>query len=521
MLPSIITIPRMLASSAESYASRTAIEERGTSLTYAEVQQQALRVSAALIANGVLPADRVAVWAPNSTEWIMAALGIHCAGAVLVPINTRMRGPEVEYVLRASGARVLFVVGEFLGNYYPDLLREYRPESLEKLVVIGGAREGDTGWSDFLADAASVGDGDVLRRANAVRPDDLSDLMYTSGTTGHPKGVMTGHEQNLRAISGWADAMKLGPSDRYLIANPFFHSMGYKAGWLAAIMHGVTILPHQVFDSAEVLRAIERDRITVLPGPPTIFHSLLTDPNFAAADLSSLRATITGSTTIPPTLIERMRREMGFSIVLTGYGLTESCGFATLSDASDDPETIATTCGRVMQGMELRIADLDGKAAPTGTEGEVLIRGYNVMQGYYGNDEATREAIDEDGWLHTGDVGILDERGYLRITDRLKDMFIVGGFNCYPAEIERIAAAHPAVSQLAVVGVQDERMGEVGRAFIVLRPGEALTAAEFIAWCRTHMANYKVPRYVDFLPALPTNASGKVLKRDLRTIPVG
>lgn len=514
------TIPQMFADSAERYADRIALEEDGINLTYAELHAISLKAAGALIANGIVAGDRVAIWAPNCREWIIAALGIHTAGAVLVPVNTRMKGVEVSYVLEKSGARLLFCVGEFLGTYYPDLLLGLLPQSLEKLVVLRGARGAAVGWDNFLALAETTPDAVVSNRAAEVMPESLSDIMFTSGTTGHPKGVMTAHEQNLRAVAGWSQAMGLCPEDRYLIVNPFFHAFGYKAGWLAALMHGAAILPDQVFDADKVLDRIARDRISVLPGPPTVFHSILASQKLASTDLSSLRATITGSTTIPPALIEQMRNKLGFSVVLTGYGLTESCGFATICDAADDAETVATTSGQVMPEMELRLIDSDGNTLPTGAQGEILLRGYNVMRGYFNDEEETREAIDTDGWLHTGDVGVLDERGYLRITDRLKDMFIVGGFNCYPAEVEKLISGHPGVMQVAVVGVPDERLGEIGRAFLVLRPETTLTVDAFIAWCREHMANYKVPRHVEFVPMLPINAAGKVLKRELREAPL-
>jgi acyl-CoA synthetase (AMP-forming)/AMP-acid ligase II len=245
----------------------------------------------------------------------------------------------------------------------------------------------------------------------------------------------------------------------------------------------------------------------VLPGPPTLFISLLNDADRGKHDLSSLRATITGAAAIAPTLIERIRAELGFKIVLTGYGLTETCGIVTLCDASDDAETIALTSGKAIPDIELRCDD---------ETGEILVRGYNVMQEYLDDPAATRETIDRDGWLHTGDIGVLDARGYLKITDRLKDMYIAGGFNCYPAEIERALAAHPAIAQAAVIGVPDDRLGEVGKAFVVLRSGATLDAAALIAWSRENMANYKVPRHVAFVDALPLNPSGKVMKFQLR-----
>ncbi|MFC6521105.1 FadD3 family acyl-CoA ligase [Undibacterium arcticum] len=511
------TTPRLLSAAAARWPEACALRDDATQLTYTELDALRWRATRALMAIGIQPGDRVAVWAPNVWEWIVSALAIHSAGAVLVPINTRMRGNEAGDILAASGARALFCIGEFLGDYYPSLLAEFRPDSLAHLVVLRNARLGDHGWDAFLQQGERVPLQDARARADAVGPDDLSDLMFTSGTTGRPKGVMTAHGQNVRAVASWARAAGLEPGERYLIVAPFFHAFGYKAGWLAALTHGATILPHQVFDAEVVLKRIADERINVLPGPPTLYHSMLAHPQLADYDLSSLRAAVTGAATIPPILIERMRKELGFKTILTGYGLTESCGFATLCEADDDAETIANTCGRAMPDIDVVCIDADGKPQAAGVAGEVLIRGYNVMRGYFNDADATAEAFDAQGWLHTGDVGVLDERGYLRITDRLKDMYISGGFNCYPAEIERLLSAHPAIAQLAVIGIPNARLGEVGKACVVLRAGAALTEAELIRWARANMANYKVPSAVEFLTALPVSAAGKVLKYHLRT----
>lgn len=510
------TTPRLLSSAAERWPDACAIHDGDVRLSYAELDTLRWRATRALMALGIMPGDRVAIWAPNLWEWIVAALAIHSAGGVLVPVNTRMRGNEAGDVLTASGARVLFCIGDFLGSYYPELLARHYPATLEHMIVLRTARTGASGWGDFLLQADKVVEQDARSRADAVMPDDLSDLMFTSGTTGRPKGVMTAHGQNLRAIAAWGHAMGLMPGERYLVVGPFFHAFGYKAGWLAALMHGVTIVPQTVFDAEAVLARIANERINVLPGPPTLFHSMLAHPRLADFDLSSLRATITGAASIPPVLIERMRRELGFKTVLTGYGLTESCGFATLCAAGDDADTIAHTCGRAMPGIELRCVDASGRTVDPGIAGEVWIRGYNVMRGYVNDAESTRDAIDAGGWLHTGDVGTLDQRGYLRITDRLKDMYISGGFNCYPAEIERLLSAHPAIAQVAVVGTPDERLGEVGRAYVVLHRNAVLTGAELISWARGQMSNYKVPCSVVFLPELPLSGAGKVLKHQLR-----
>ena len=326
---------------------------------------------------------------------------------------------------------------------------------------------------------------------------------------------MAAHGPTIRAFSAWGRVVGLEPDDRYLIVNPFFHSFGYKAGWVAAFIQGATVYPEQVFEAEAVLTRIAQEKISFLPGPPTLFLSMLAHPKLKAFDISSLRVAVTGSANVPPILITRMREELGIDNVTTAYGLTECGGCATVCDPEDSAETVASTCGRAIPGTEVRCVDAQGQAVPTGEPGEVQLRGYHVMQGYFGDEAATREAIDLEGWLHTGDVGVLDANGYLKITDRLKDMFILGGFNCYPAEIERLLADHPAIAQVAVIGLPDERMGEVGCACVILRDGVQLTAEELIAWSRTHMANYKVPRHVLFCTQFPLNASNKVLKREL------
>jgi acyl-CoA synthetase (AMP-forming)/AMP-acid ligase II len=510
------TTPGLIAAAAQNYPQRIAIRETGVELSFATLDALRIQTARALISVGINSGDRVAVWAPNCHEWVAAALAIHSVGAILIPINTRMKGVEAADILEQSGARLLFCVGEFLNDYFPAMLQGQKTPTLERIVVLGKVHAPDTGWADFLALADKTSEAAARERAAAVKPDDLSDIMFTSGTTGRPKGVMTCHGQNIRAFDEWSRCVDLQADDRYLIINPFFHSFGYKAGWLAALMRGCTIYPLAVFDTDSVLTLIGRERISFLPGSPTLFLSFLAHPRLKEFELSSLRVAVTGASAIAPSMIHRMRDELGFKIIVTAYGLTECCGVATICDRDADAETIATTCGRAMPGTELRCIDEAGKPVSAGSEGEVVMRGYNVMQGYFNNEEATRETIDAEGWLHTGDIGILDVNGNLRITDRLKDMYIVGGFNCYPAEVERILTAHPAIAQVAVIGVPDERQGEVGKAYVVLRAGAALDAAGLISWSRENMANYKVPRHVEFVSALPTNASGKVLKYQLR-----
>ncbi len=522
------SIPALVTSAAGAFGDRVAIEDGTVRLSFGDLAVRAAEAARGFLAAGIALGDRVAVWAPNIHEWVVAALGIQCAGGVLVPLNTRMKGREAGYILAKSGARLLCTVEEFVGNRYVDLLRSgcgdataTRPvaelSALERIVMLrGNGAGGCVSWSDFVAGGAVVTAADAERRAASVRPEDLADILFTSGTTGKPKGVMCTHAQNLRCFEVWSDVVGLRADDRYLIVNPYFHSFGYKAGWLACLLRGATNLPQAVFDVGEVLTRIARDRVSVLPGPPTLYQTILAHPDRARFDLSSLRLAVTGAAVIPVELIHRMRRELAFETIITAYGLTEATGVVSMCRPDDDPETIATTSGRAIPDVEVRCVDASGSAVPSGTAGEIVVRGYNVMRGYLDDPAATAEAIDADGWLHTGDVGVMDARGYLRITDRLKDMFITGGFNCYPAEIEGIMLGCPGIAQAAVIGVPDERLGEVAMAFVVPTPGANPTADDVIAWCRDNMANYKVPRRVAVVEVLPMNATGKVTKFVLR-----
>ncbi|MFO7590521.1 MAG: AMP-binding protein, partial [Acidimicrobiia bacterium] len=321
---------------------------------------------------------------------------------------------------------------------------------------------------------------------------------------------------SVRVYEAWTDVVGLRAGDRYLIVNPFFHTFGYKAGWMSCILRGATIVPFAVFDVPKVLEMVAAEHISVLPGPPTLLQAILDFPERASFDLSSLRLTVTGAAAVPVRLIERLRDEMTFATIITGYGLTESTGTTAMCRHDDDPETIAHWSGKAIPDTELRVVDDDGVEVPVGEPGEVVTRGYHVMQGYYDEPTETTATIDAEGWLHTGDIGVMDERGYVRITDRKKDMFIVGGFNAYPAEIENLLLGNDTLAQVAVIGVPDERLGEVATAYVVPRPGAVVTSEEVIAWAREHLANYKAPRVVEVVDELPMNASGKVLKYVLR-----
>jgi HIP---CoA ligase len=512
------TIPGVIDRATARFGDREALVENDARLSFVELGDRAAEAARALIGSGVAPGDRVAIWAPNISEWVVAVLGAYRAGAVVVPINTRFKGPEAGHVLRTSGTRLLFTVNGFLDTDYTTLLGDAGdlPELREVVVFRGHVPNRSTAWGDFLARAADVDGGTVDERGAAVDADDTCDILFTSGTTGAPKGAMLRHGATVRAYTAWSDVVGLSEGDRYLVVNPFFHAFGLKAGILACLLKGATIIPHAVFDASSVMERVAEERVSMLPGPPAIFQTILGHPELDKCDLSSLRLAVTGAASIPVELIRRMRSELGFETVVTGYGLTEATGIATMCRHDDDAETIATTSGRAIPDVEVRVVDDDGVPLVAGEQGEVVIRGYNVMKGFIGDDEATAAAIDADGWLRTGDIGILDERGNLRITDRKKDMFIVGGFNAYPAEIENTMAGHGDIGQVAVVGVPDDRLGEVGMAFVVPRAGATIDSDVLVAWCRERMANYKVPRYVEVVDSLPLNASNKVLKFELR-----
>lgn len=503
------TIPAAAAEAAERWPDAVALVEGDRRWTFAELWRDACAAASACIEKGVHHGDRVAIWAPNGRGWILAALGAQIAGAAIVPLNTRFKGREAGDLLRRAGVRVLFTVGGFLGVDYRALLADEQLPDLAETVLVDECEA-------FLASGRGADDPRVRDSLARVGADDIADIIFTSGTTGVPKGALTSHGQVTQIFGDWAVRVDLRQGDRYLIVNPFFHTFGYKAGWVACLVRGATIVPMPSFDVAETVRQIETNRISFIPGPPTIYQSLLAElAGGRPRDFSSLRVAVTGAAPVPPALVHRMREELGMENVVNGYGMTE-CGVISMTRQGDDAQTIANSCGYPMPGMQVRCIDEAGRDLPPGEVGEILVRSYAVMRGYLDDPGATAEAIDADGWLHTGDLGTIDARGYLAITDRKKDMYISGGFNCYPAEIEKLLVAHPAIEVAAVVGVPDERLGEVGKAFVVLRPGATADADAIIAWARQNMANYKVPRSVEFVKELPRNAGGKVLRTALR-----
>jgi acyl-CoA synthetase (AMP-forming)/AMP-acid ligase II len=513
------SIPQMALDSAARFGAAPAIIDGETTMSFDDVAAEMMSVARALIARGIEPGDRVVLWAPNSARWITAALGILATGAWLVPTNTRFKGPEASFVLKKTAARMLVCANGFLGADSVQMVRDADPglAALREVVVLDGpVPEGGSSWTEFLAGGAEVDASIVLDRIAAIGPDDVSDVIFTSGTTGHPKGVMLRHGASMRAYEGLNEGFGLAEGDRLLVVLPFFHTFGYKAGWMLALMVGATTVPVPVFDPEAVLRTIEQHRITHMGGAPTIFAALLDHPGRSSVDLASLRVGVVSAAYVPVELVYRMKDELGLDYSMTGYGLTEVHGIVGVTYAEDPPETVANWSCRPLPDTEVRLVDDEGHDVAIGERGEVLFRGYTVSNGYLDEPEATAAVFHADGWLRTGDIAYQREDGYFKVCDRKKDMFIMGGFNVAPAEVEGMLTDWEKIVAAAVVGVPDDHYGEVGVAFVVPASGVSLSGDEVIAYARDAMANFKVPRRVEVVDSLPLNATGKVMKDVLR-----
>jgi acyl-CoA synthetase (AMP-forming)/AMP-acid ligase II len=529
--PVPLVMPLCVRAAAADSPDVEAVVDGSARLTYADLAARSEEFARALIAAGVMPGETVALWAPNSATWVVSALGAFAAGAVLVPVNTRYKGAEARYLLAKARVVLLVVDNGFLGNDYLGMLREAGQEpdpapalpglpSLRTVVTLRpDADPAAVAYESFLAGAAKAGPEEVDKRIGALAPGTLCDLVFTSGTSGVPKGVMTSHQASVLTSLAWADGVGVRAGDRYLIINPFFHSFGYRAGLLACVLKRATMFPLPVFDVETALRIAQEERITVLPGPPTLYHAILDDPRFPDFDLGALRVVIAGAATVPAALFHRIRAELpNVETAQSPYGLTEVAGTATICPPDADIEKMSTTVGKAIPGTEVAVVDTGGQPLPPNEVGEIVIRGFNVMLGYFEDQKATAETIDADGWLHTGDVGRLDENGYLTLTGRIKEVFQTGGFNVYPVEVEQLLASHPDIAEAAVIGVPDTRLGEVAHAFVVPRPGCSPDPDEVVAFARARIANFKVPRGVTVVRDLPRTALGKVQKFRL-TVP--
>jgi len=524
------TIPTLLHEVAD-FGSHLAAVDGDKKVTYADLEREVHRVARAYLANGVRRSDRVALWVPNRMEFILSMLGAQAIGAAVVPLNTRFTGHEAITILQRSRSSILIVADGFLGLNYSQMLIDATatidpagglPGVLPNLRLTVGLDSvppmaSGSDWESFLISGETVSDTELKDALDSVLPEDVMDILYTSGTTGVPKGVMSSHRQTIGVARAWAIGADLKAEDRYAIVNPLFHGFGYKAGMISSLVAGSTMYPVLTFVADDLLDLVQQEKISVLPGVPTIFTTLIDHPNLKNYDLSSLRFAIAGATAAPETLFRDMVHILGFTRVAQAYGLTE-CVVATMSRPGESLEHAQETTGPAVEGIEIKIVDEAGYDLPVGEDGEIWIRGDNVMLGYFEDEDATRAVVDDAGWFHSGDIGRLDEHGCVKITDRLKDMFIVGGFNVYPAELENVLRKHPAVNESAVIGVEDKRLGSVGRAYVALlhdvdpRP----TEKELEEFCRERLANFKVPRDFVFVDSFPRNATGKILKSDLR-----
>ncbi|WP_310716561.1 AMP-binding protein [Nonomuraea sp. 3-1Str] len=520
------TIPRMLRDQAARHPGATVLADGADRTSLAELLEAATRVARGLMALGVGPGDRVALWGVNDPSWVVHAFGVWCAGAVLVPLSSRAKGLEAAAMIRRTAARVL-ITGEGAGRTAPadllppgtGLLADLLPPGTGLLHVVVPASTppgpGRLTASELLERGEQVAPDAAEERALAVRPEDLCEIMSTSGTTGTPKGVMLDHAQVLRGYWDWAEIVTLGEDDRYPVIAPFSHGFGLNAGLLACVLRRATMMPIRAFTPDGLMELISSGRISVLAGPPTLFHRLLDELDRRACDVSSLRVAICGAAAVPPSLITRLVEQVGMERVINAYGLMEGT-VVSMTRAGDPVGVVAATTGRAVPGIEVRVVDDEGKDVAPGERGEILQRGYGVMRGYWDEPDRTAEVVDRDGWLHTGDVGVLDAAGNLAIVDRKKDLYIVNGFNVSPAEVESLLLRQGSLAQAAVVGVPDTVSGESGCAYVVPRPGAEVDVEALLAWAGENMSNYKVPRRVVVVEALPANANGKIDKAALR-----
>ena len=501
--------------------------------TYREFRRDVDRFSRALIDMGVRPGSHVAVWATNVPQWYIAFWSVTKIGAVFVSMNTAYKLAETEYLLRHSDAHTLIMVRSYRDSDYAAIIRELCPELentrsgsplhsrrlpfLRNVITVGFRMAGCQTWEEAEARAERVPHEELLRRAAAVKPDDVCNMQYTSGTTGFPKGVMLTHRNVVNNGKCIGDRMDLSTADRMMIQVPMFHCFGMVLAMTASVTHCVTMLPLPYFSVRPALECIHRERVTCFHGVPTMFIAMMEHPDFQKTDVSCIRTGIMAGSPCPEPVMREVIDRMHMTEITIVYGQTEASPGCTMSQTDDPLDVRVTTVGRPLPEVECRIVDPEtGEDCPDNVSGEFLARGYNVMKGYYKMPHATAAAIDKDGWLHTGDLACRTPEGNFRITGRLKDMIIRGGENIYPKEIEEFLYTHPKIADVQVVGVPDEAMGEEIGACIILKEGETMTADEVKAFVRANMAKYKVPRYVDFMEEFPMNAAGKILKYKLR-----
>ncbi|WP_124727806.1 AMP-binding protein [Staphylospora marina] len=530
-----LTVGDLLDRQVNAFGDREAVvyPEYSIRWTYREFRDVCNRVAKGLMKLGLDKGHHVSVWATNLPEWLITQFATGKMGAVMITVNTNYRVRELEYLLRQSDTETLILQEEVRGAGYVDMLMEICPEladcepgqlrserlpRLRNVILIGkNRRPGMFLWEDILAMGDEVSDEALKQRQESLSADDVINMQYTSGTTGFPKGVMLTHNNIVNNARNIAECMKLTEQDRMCIPVPFFHCFGCVLGILACVSVGATMVPLTMFDAGRVLKAVEEEKCTALHGVPTMFIAELNHPDYGKRDLSSLRTGIMAGSNCPIELMKRVTGEMGIRELTIAYGQTESSPVITQTRTDDPLELRVSTVGKPLPHVEVKIVDpATGRELPPGEQGELLTRGYHVMKGYYNMPEATREAIDEDGWLHTGDLAVMEPNGYFRITGRLKDMIIRGGENIYPREIEEFLYTHPDILDVQVVGVPDAKYGEIPVAFVRKKEGSSLTGEEVRDFCRNNIARFKIPEKVLFVDSYPMTASGKIQKYKLR-----
>ncbi|ALC90621.1 AMP-binding protein [Bacillus sp. FJAT-18017] len=529
------TVGKLLQETAERLPNQDAVvyPDRGLRYTYQQFEILCRDVAKGLMKIGIEAGEHVAIWSTNRPEWVTAQFATGKMGAVLVTVNTSYRTAELEYLLKQSDSTTLILMEKFKDASYIDMLYEIVPELktaepgrlkskklpfLKNVIVLGENRyPGMLHWDDILALKDEVSDEELDKRMASLDPEDPINMQYTSGTTGFPKGVMLTHNNLVNNGLNIAECMKLTDRDRLCIPVPFFHCFGCVIGTLACVSVGATMVPVQEFDPKKVLEAVEKEKCTALHGVPTMFIAELNHTDFEKYNLSTLRTGVMAGSNCPIEVMKAVIEKMGASEITICYGQTEASPVITQTRTDDPIELRVATVGKALPNVEVKIIDpVTNEEVPNGQQGELCTRGYHVMKGYYKNPEATREAIDKDGWLHTGDLAVMDENGYCRITGRLKDMIIRGGENIYPREVEEFLYQHPAVLDVQIVGIPDEKFGEEVVAWIQLKEGQTATADEIRNFCLGKIARFKIPRYIEFCDSFPTTASGKIQKYKLR-----
>ncbi|MGP9038181.1 AMP-binding protein [Bacillus stercoris] len=529
------TIGRLLEQTAEAHPHRDAVvyPDRNIRYTYAQFDSLCRQTAKGLMRMGIGKGDHVAIWASNIPEWLAVQFATAKIGAVLVTVNTNYQAHELDYLLKQSDAAALIIMDSYRGTSYPDIVNSLIPELqeakpgqlkserypfLKTLIYIGNKRlPGLYQWDDIEILAKTVTDAELEARMNSLDKDDVINMQYTSGTTGFPKGVMLTHFNVINNAANIAECMALSAQDRMCIPVPFFHCFGCVLGVLACVSVGAAMIPVPEFDPVTVLKTVEKEKCTALHGVPTMFIAELHHPDFDAYDLSTLRTGIMAGSPCPSEVMKAVIERMGMKDITIAYGQTEASPVITQTRANDSFIRRVETTGRALPHTEVKIVEPGTcQEVQRGVQGELCTRGYHVMKGYYKDKEATRKAINHDGWLCTGDLAVMDEDGYCRITGRLKDMLIRGGENIYPREIEEFLYRHPAVLDVQVVGVPDAKFGEEAAAWIKLKDGKSVSSDELKAYCKGKIARHKIPRYVIFTDDYPMTASGKIQKYKLR-----